>query len=445
MNDNNIYTITIFPESDIYHDHKFSIYCNNFNFQQTFYSYDAKLIFEPIIVPKYINLIYLQVSSASDNFIFYINNDTSNFRISVGKDKFIIKLRQTAEMNYLSLPNNNFLDTSNKYIYHQKLKTLIPEQIDTKWNGYIKFASFSGANVSLRKYITEFAGIFLKSSFSKFLITDFIKKYNINFNKYNNIEYESFNDFFTRRLIILPDVIDSNNIIRSPCTSRSMVYSSIDQDNFTSWIKGTEFTIDKLIGTASIKISSMLINRLAVQDYHHFHMPCSGTLENITILGSDYHSVSPSIINTPINVFTENYRHIYQFKETDGNVFFIVAIGALIIGSIEHKMTIGNTYKSGDRIGNFAIGGSTIVVLFQKSIYFDPDLTYYSNMNIESYVKVGDEIGSTLTSRNITYPQHYHIKNYDGILNVNEKSAELIKIIFVMAILIVFLKMFVFK
>ena len=76
MNDNNIYSITIYPESTIFRDHTFSIYCNNFNFQQTFYSENDKIVFEPIIVPKNINLIYLQV----DHNIFYINNNTSNFR-----------------------------------------------------------------------------------------------------------------------------------------------------------------------------------------------------------------------------------------------------------------------------------------------------------------------------------------------------------------------------
>ena len=65
-------------------------------------------------------------------------------------------------------------------------------------------------------------------------------------------------------------------------------------------------------------------------------------------------------------------------------------------------------------------------------------------MNIESYVKVGDEIGSTINVRNIIYPQHYHIKNYDS-LSIDEKSAELIKIVLVIAMLAIFIKVFVLK
>jgi phosphatidylserine decarboxylase len=444
MNDNNIYTITIFNENTICDDHDIYIYCNNFSFHNVFCVDDKEIVFRAVIVPKYVDLIYLQI----DDNIYYLKNGVGNVRIKVDSDKFIIKVRSSFDdaINFLTLPNNNYLDTDNKYLYHQSLKTIIPEQIDHKWQNYIKFVSFGGTgiNLSIRKHITSIIGMFLKSRFSKFLISDFIKKYNINYNKYNTVEYESFNDFFTRRLIVLPNV-ESNFTpsIRSPSTSRLMVYPSIDQDNFTSWIKGSEFTIEKLIN-ASNNIKSMMICRLAVQDYHHFHMPCTGTLQSINVIGQDYYSVSPSIINTPVNVFTDNYRHVYQFVDETNSVFYIVAIGALVVGSIEHNMTIGNKYKSGDRIGNFSLGGSTIVVLFQRPIYFNNDLTYYSNLNIESYVKVGNEIGSTNVQIDVPFPKHYHIKNYRGMLT-DDKSSELIKIIMVFTFLIIFIKVFVLK
>lgn len=433
MNENNIYIITIIQENNVINSHVFKIYCNNFNYQQTFYCEYDKIIFEPVIVPKIVGFIYLQV----DNNIYYLNNNTGSFRVNICEDKFIVKLRITSDVNisYLNFSNNNYIESTHKYIYHQKLKTLIPEYINNNWNNYIKFISYGGVGANARKFITNFIGMFLKSPLSKFMIYDFIKKYNINYNKYYEIDYNSFNDFFTRRLLILPDVIDSTNDIRSSATCRIIVYSSINQDNFTSWIKGSEFTISSLINTNTI-INSMMINRLAIQDYHHFHMPYTGILQNITILGNDYHSVSPSIINTPINVFTENYRQIYEFKDKDNKLFYIVAIGAFIIGSIENNLIIGNTYKSGDRIGNFSVGGSTIVVLFEKQIYFDPDISYYSGMNIESYVKVGDTIGSIISSRDVLFPKHYHIKNYDNILDQNN----IVKIIIILCIIAIIIR-----
>jgi phosphatidylserine decarboxylase len=251
---------------------------------------------------------------------------------------------------------------------------------------------------------------FLNSSFSTFLITDFIDKYNINVNKYinfNGTKYDSFNDFFTRKLVNLPEINLNSNDFRSPCTSRITSYSNIDANKFITKIKGLDFSINKLLDTTeNFNINTILICRLAIQDYHHFHMPLTGKLTNIKKVGSDYLITEKS----QLSVLTENYREVYEFINNDFK-FWIVPIGSLLVGSIKNTLEIDKTYYSGERIGNFELGGSTVVILSEKTINIDDDILYYSDLNIETYVKVGDIIGSMVTKNIVEFPTKYYIIN----------------------------------
>ncbi len=42
----------------------------------------------------------------------------------------------------------------------------------------------------------------------------------------------------------------------------------------------------------------------------------------------------------------------------------LVAVGATIVGSINHVKAVGESYRKGDEHGYFAFGGSTVLSLF---------------------------------------------------------------------------------
>jgi phosphatidylserine decarboxylase len=66
-----------------------------------------------------------------------------------------------------------------------------------------------------------------------------------------------------------------------------------------------------------------------------------------------------------------------------------VAIGALLVGSIQFTVEEGQKVKRGDELGYFAYGGSTIIVVFPKGlITFDDDLVVNSKKKLETLVKV---------------------------------------------------------
>ncbi len=68
-----------------------------------------------------------------------------------------------------------------------------------------------------------------------------------------------------------------------PADARTVVYPSL-VDAGSIWVKGSEFTVERLLGPGFADIAgkfvggSLVIARLAPQDYHRWHMPVTGKL-----------------------------------------------------------------------------------------------------------------------------------------------------------------------
>ena len=114
----------------------------------------------------------------------------------------------------------------------------------------------------------------------------------------------------------------------------------------------------------------------------------------------------------------DNKRVIFKFRRDNDTLFYLVAIGSTIISSIVYDLEPNRKYFTKEKIGYFQFGGSCIVYVSDQNIFYDEDLSYFSNENIESYVKVGEEIGNLYNSRNISFIKNYHIKKHIiGFLN----------------------------
>jgi phosphatidylserine decarboxylase len=66
------------------------------------------------------------------------------------------------------------------------------------------------------------------------------------------------------------------------------------------WIKGREFTVERLLGDAykgqaeRYVGGALVIFRLAPQDYHRFHSPVDGTIGPMTDISGEYYTVNVS-------------------------------------------------------------------------------------------------------------------------------------------------------
>ncbi|KAL8707597.1 MAG: hypothetical protein Q9220_007384 [cf. Caloplaca sp. 1 TL-2023] len=220
-------------------------------------------------------------------------------------------------------------------------------------------------------------------------------------------KYKTFNDFFARAIREDARPIDEpgNDLVSSsPADCRLTAFPTIDMAT-KYWIKGFGFSLEKLLGDANTARQfdggSLVIARLAPQDYHRWHSPMSGTVEAIRDIPGTYYTVNPQAINQEgtLDVYCENRRSVMLLKRSStGSPIAIVAVGAMLVGSIKYVGGVdqqGATVRRGQCLGAFYYGGSTVIVLYPKDeITLDSDLVKNSiEQNCETLMKVGWRIG----------------------------------------------------
>jgi phosphatidylserine decarboxylase len=219
-------------------------------------------------------------------------------------------------------------------------------------------------------------------------------------------KYPTFNAFFAREIkeSARPIAEPENNLVTSsPADCRLTVFPTVDLAT-KYWIKGQGFTIERLVGSAELAQQfdggSLCIARLAPQDYHRWHAPVSGTVRGIKDIPGAYYTVNPQAINQPgvVDVFCENKRSIMTLQRSTGAPIVLVAVGAMLVGSIKYVGgvdQIGAEVRRGQCLGAFYYGGSTVIVLYPPGeVKFDDDVVKNScEMNCETLVKVGWRVG----------------------------------------------------
>jgi phosphatidylserine decarboxylase len=168
-------------------------------------------------------------------------------------------------------------------------------------------------------------------------------------------------------------------------------------------IKGDQFTVANVFAHARGKNGtdlapiyengSLVIARLAPQDYHRWHVPASGVLLPHTEISGALFTVNPIAVNANVNVYTQNKREIHELNTMNFGKIVIVPVGATMVGSIKH-INKTDRVKKGDPHGFFAFGGSTVLLFFEPgAIQFDSDLVENSKKKLETLLKVNTRIG----------------------------------------------------
>jgi len=168
----------------------------------------------------------------------------------------------------------------------------------------------------------------------------------------------------------------------------------------TIWIKGKNFNLKNLLKDDNLAKEysggSLVIARLAPQDYHRFHSPVGGVLGKFIPCSGTYYTVNPIAVRDTIDVYTENKRQRVTIKSPEFGDVVYVTVGATMVGSIMYTAKEGQTVKKGDELGYFAFGGSTVLLLFKAgAIKFDNDLEVNSLKPIETLVKIGSSLGKS--------------------------------------------------
>ena len=231
-----------------------------------------------------------------------------------------------------------------------------------------------------------------KSSVKK--IPAFIKEHNIDMSDFEDREYKSFTDFFTRKIRYGKRPVDMTpGALISPADSKLLVYE-IEKDT-SMRIKGRTYTADEILGDSEnakeFAGGYALVFRLTVDDYHRFCYPDKGCLISKRFIKGKLHTVSP--VSKNHKIYMENTRLVNLLKTEKFGTIAYIEVGAMLIGRIVDNGT--DVFEKGQEKGYFEPGGSTVILLV-KNVEIDKDIMEQSASGIETKVRYGERIGRAL-------------------------------------------------
>ncbi|HOU02947.1 MAG TPA: phosphatidylserine decarboxylase [Bacteroidales bacterium] len=253
-----------------------------------------------------------------------------------------------------------------------------------------------------RKLVSSAYGKMMDRTSSAKWIYPFIEDFDIDMSGAQEQEFKNFNDFFTRKLKDNARPIDTSfNIVVSPADGKILAYADISNSDFI--IKGFRFDVSSFLDNAVLaqkyRDGALLIFRLAPVDYHRFHFPVSGNLTSNKKIDGDYYSVNPLALRKKAEIFCLNKREYAIISSSLFGDVIMAEVGATMVGSIVQTYT-GSSVKKGEEKGYFKFGGSTVVILFEKSkINIDKDLLINTARGHETAVKMGERIGDASLTR----------------------------------------------
>jgi phosphatidylserine decarboxylase len=209
-------------------------------------------------------------------------------------------------------------------------------------------------------------------------------------------QFKSFNEFFYRAL--KPDARpcsapEDPRVIVSPADCRSVVFNTIDSAQ-AIWVKGREFSLQRLLGDAYPEDAkryvggSLGIFRLAPQDYHRFHIPVDGVMDEPKTIEGEYYTVNPMAIRSSLDVYGENVRVIVPIDSVAHGRVMVICVGAMMVGSTVITRKAGEQVKRAEELGYFKFGGSTLLLLVEPGqMQYDDDLVDNSKSALETLVR----------------------------------------------------------
>lgn len=282
--------------------------------------------------------------------------------------------------------------------------------LDRKTNEIIEEKSPKGANflyknifgriilkLATKRFVSKIAGKYLNRKKSIKYINNFIKDNNIDMSDYPQVEYESFNDFFSRKIKEgKRNFSSSKKDFCAPSDSKVFVYKISDDSEFI--IKDKKYTLEKILRDKKLseeyKNGYFIVFRLSVDDYHRYAYIDNGKLIKRKEINGKFHTVGP-IAFEKFKVYEENQREYEILKTENFKEIIQMEVGAMMVGKIVNYKK--KTFKKGEEKGYFLFGGSTIVIMVKENIIeIDEDILNNSQNGIETKIKQGERIAKRL-------------------------------------------------
>ena len=256
------------------------------------------------------------------------------------------------------------------------------------------------------KAVSLLYGWLNRRPFSRHRIRSFVEEMNVKADEFTCSidDFDSFNHFFVREIDPRQRPIHSDpDVCIAPVDGKILAYPVIMPDTIFR-IKRSTFNLRSFLDDRTLAErfagGSMIVSRLSLADYHHFHFPDWGVPRKAVPIRGKYYVSGPYALSTLIPFYKENHRALTLFDSDNFGQMAIIEVGAFTVGSIQQRYRPGVRVSRADQKGFFELGGSTVVLLFQEdSIELDPDLCMNTRNNLETYVRLGDSIGRRSSQR----------------------------------------------
>lgn len=231
---------------------------------------------------------------------------------------------------------------------------------------------------------------------TQFFIRSFIKAYNINLEECADPDithYQTFNDFFTRKLKEGARPIDEKCLAVSPCDGTIGDAGHVTAGRLIQ-AKGIDYSLKALVGGAqtdayAFEDGNYACIYLSPSNYHRVHMPVDGDLIRTIHVPGRHFPVGRRNISYMPDLYTKNERLVCLFETALGS-FAVILVGAALVGSIATSwegtvvrrkgLDVKNyvkgevSLKRGEELGMFKYG-STVICLWEKdSGLLSPDI-----------------------------------------------------------------------
>jgi phosphatidylserine decarboxylase len=205
--------------------------------------------------------------------------------------------------------------------------------------------------------------------------------------------YQSFNEFFTRSTKPGSRPIDSPDdasVLISPADCAILKLADTLTSDTKLEIKGESLNIRELLGND--RRADDFINGKAIlfmlntTNYHRYHSPVQGRIVSQHQLAGLYYGMDGGWVE----YFFQHRRGYLIFDTQKFGHVAMVCVGMFTISSVSFVTSEGDFVKKGQELGNFAYGGSAIILLFE------PDAVTFSIPLDRGpvYVNMGQKIGS---------------------------------------------------
>ena len=247
-------------------------------------------------------------------------------------------------------------------------------------------------------FVSKAAGIALDSGVSAAFIEKFAETHDIDLFDFEQTEYASFNDFFTRRFKKGRRMIDDREgALICPCDGNVTAYSIAKSDMFV--IKNTVYSVHSLLRDRKLAKKyaggNAVIIRLTAADPHRYVFPCGG------IKSHDRHISGMLNVTRPVTsefeaVYKENTREYCVIRNPQLGDIIMMEVGSLGAGRIRNFEDGAAKIQKGEEKGVFDFGGSTIILLTRSDkVNICADLLENTRRGLETKLRMGEVIGLT--------------------------------------------------